>query len=415
MAVHQAPTAPPAGRATCTSSSIRRCAPPRSSSTPPAPSRARGRSSPTCCPRTPPRSCARRSPVEARRCSAVRARAREPDRRAHRLQPGPRAAVRDRQGIAVQRPGPRRSPCPRVDAARPGRARRLRSSTRPESCLAGLARCIVSGHRRRARQRAGVPLSGATLEIGGDLPRGVGDCRPPRRSRSRSASRSPSSARSGRVDRRRRQEPRGWSGSSSPGSARAWRTTGSGAQTGLLDQLACLHGCPDAALLIDFRTLESRARAARARRLGIVVVLDSGERHAHASSGYNERRSECARACELLGVESLRDAGLRAGRAAAGAAGPPRGAHVIGENDRVRDDGRRSARRRSCRAAGPAAERLPRESARPLRGLHPGGRGHRRAAPARPGPAGARIVGGGFGGSVLAVRPRRAMAGARSR
>ncbi len=39
-----------------------------------------------------------------------------------------------------------------------------------------------------------------------------------------------------------------------------------------------------------------------------LVVLDSGERHQLASSGYNQRRAECARACELLGVDSLRDA-----------------------------------------------------------------------------------------------------------
>src|SRR5229473_6113230 len=45
------------------SSSIRRCARPRSSSTSPDPSRARARSSPTPCPRSPRPSCARRSPV----------------------------------------------------------------------------------------------------------------------------------------------------------------------------------------------------------------------------------------------------------------------------------------------------------------------------------------------------------------
>ena len=65
MAVHQAPTAgrrspdAAAGRGasragTCTSSSIRRCARPRSSSTWPAPSRAPARSSPTRCPRSLP-------------------------------------------------------------------------------------------------------------------------------------------------------------------------------------------------------------------------------------------------------------------------------------------------------------------------------------------------------------------------
>ncbi len=57
-------------RGTCTSSSTRRCAPPRSSSTSPAPSRAPARSSPTCCPRSPPPCCARRSLVPRERSGA---------------------------------------------------------------------------------------------------------------------------------------------------------------------------------------------------------------------------------------------------------------------------------------------------------------------------------------------------------
>ena len=73
MVVHQAPTggACARGRGTCTSSSIRRCAPRRSSSTSPAPSRARARSSPTCCPRSPPRCWARRSCVRVSRAGGV--------------------------------------------------------------------------------------------------------------------------------------------------------------------------------------------------------------------------------------------------------------------------------------------------------------------------------------------------------
>ena len=51
-----------------------------------------------------------------------------------------------------------------------------------------------------------------------------------------------------------------------------------------------------------------------------LVTLDSGERHANAGSGYNERRAECARACEELGVASLREATLEAVGAAAVAA-----------------------------------------------------------------------------------------------
>ncbi len=68
-----------------------------------------------------------------------------------------------------------------------------------------------------------------------------------------------------------------------------------GAHTGLLDQIASLLGREGHALRVDFRTLEV---APVALDLGdwSLVTVDSGERHSHAASGYNERRAECARA-----------------------------------------------------------------------------------------------------------------------
>ena len=174
-----------------------------------------------------------------------------------------------------------------------------------------------------------------------------------------------------------------------------------GAHTGLLDQLASLYGAPDTALLHRLPLAARSTPVALALGAWRLVVLDSGERHAHASSGYNERRAECARACELLGVRSLREAD------SAAVAGLPeplrdRAIHVIEENARVLEAvaalrGGRSARR------GRAAERLAREPARPLRGLHAGRRGRRRSGCWRAGAAGARMVGGGFGGSVLGL------------
>ena len=106
-----------------------------------------------------------------------------------------------------------------------------------------------------------------------------------------------------------------------------------GARTGLLDQLAALFGQADAAIRIDMRDL---AITPVPLELGdwTLVTVDSGARHTHASSGYNERRAECRRACELLGVASLRDA------THAGARGLPdpldrRALHVLEENARV--------------------------------------------------------------------------------
>ena len=112
-----------------------------------------------------------------------------------------------------------------------------------------------------------------------------------------------------------------------------------GAQTGLLDQLASLCGETDRALRIDFRSLEVGPVSLE---LGgyTLVTLDSGERHANAGlsggaqEGYNQRRAECARACELLEIESLRDADLaRAASLPAPLAARVR--HVVTENERV--------------------------------------------------------------------------------
>lgn len=80
-----------------------------------------------------------------------------------------------------------------------------------------------------------------------------------------------------------------------------------GARTGLLDQLAALYGRRDHALRIDFRSLELRPVALE---LGghQFVTLDSGERRTNAAGGYNGRRAECAEACRLLRIDSLRAA-----------------------------------------------------------------------------------------------------------
>src|SRR5579875_1814588 len=107
-----------------------------------------------------------------------------------------------------------------------------------------------------------------------------------------------------------------------------------GAQTGLLDQLASLCGRERHATLIDFRSLaiEQVPLQLDGHRL---VLLDSGESHAHADSGYNERRRECAEACRRLGISSLREA-QAADISRLPAPLDRRARHVLGENERVR-------------------------------------------------------------------------------
>ena len=174
-----------------------------------------------------------------------------------------------------------------------------------------------------------------------------------------------------------------------------------GAQTGLLDQISSLFGSAGCALRIDFRSLEVRPVALELGEFSLVTV-DSGEKHTNAGSGYNERRAECARACSILGVDSLRDVTLAdADRL------PPvlrrRVRHVVTENERVETavaavsrgdmtelgrliDASHASLRDCYDVSTPAVEEAVRRCK-------------------RAGALGARIMGGGFGGHVIALLP----------
>jgi galactokinase len=183
-----------------------------------------------------------------------------------------------------------------------------------------------------------------------------------------------------------------------------------GAQTGLLDQLASLCCAPGAALRIDFATLELRPVPLE---LGDwqLVTLESGAEHTNAEGGYNERRAECRRACEALGVERL----AAADPAAAERLPEPlarRARHVLSEDARV--DAMVAALHAGDLAG---AGRLLDASHASLRDDYEASVAEVEAtvtALKRAGAAGARMVGGGFGGSVLALLApgTKALAGA---
>jgi galactokinase len=172
-----------------------------------------------------------------------------------------------------------------------------------------------------------------------------------------------------------------------------------GAQTGLLDQLAALFGQEGHALRLDCRDL-SLEPVALDLRGWTLAVASSGHEHVHAGSGYNDRRAECRAACEALGIASLRDA-------------PPdapdhlpeplnrRVRHVLTENARV--DAAVAALRDGDL---PALGRLLDASHASLRDDYEVSVDAVERTVARlkdAGAAGARIVGGGFGGHVLAL------------
>jgi galactokinase len=110
-----------------------------------------------------------------------------------------------------------------------------------------------------------------------------------------------------------------------------------GARVGIMDQLCASLGDEQHALFVDTRSL-AYERVPFPTNLELIVI-GSGVSHSNAAGEYNTRRAECERACELLGVGSLRDVGVGdlghinvlpeplAGRAR----------HVVTENQRVLD------------------------------------------------------------------------------
>ncbi len=172
-----------------------------------------------------------------------------------------------------------------------------------------------------------------------------------------------------------------------------------GAQTGLLDQIASLCGQEERALRIDFRTtsvdwVELELGDHR------LVLLDSGEEHSHAGSGYNRRREECTRACEMLGVADLSAATEEQARSLPEPLSQ-RARHVITENQRV-DDAVDALARGDLRRLGDLLD----ASHASLRDCYEVSTPAVEAAVARlreAGAIGARIIGGGFGGHVLGL------------
>ena len=175
-----------------------------------------------------------------------------------------------------------------------------------------------------------------------------------------------------------------------------------GAQTGLLDQIASLFGGVDEALRIDVRTLDVQRVPLR---LGdwTLVTVDSGEQHSNASGGYNERRRECAEAASELGVELLSEAS-RAKAQRLPDVLRRRTLHVLDENERV--DATVSALHDGDVAAlGPLLD----ASHASLRDQYDASTDAVEATVARlkdAGAVGARMMGGAFGGHVLALYER---------
>src|SRR6266516_2070188 len=151
-----------------------------------------------------------------------------------------------------------------------------------------------------------------------------------------------------------------------------------GVPSGILDQAASLLGSEGQALLLDCGTLERRW-VELPPQLAILVV-DSGERHTHEASGYADRRAE-----------------LEAGD-------PRRVRHVAGENARVHETVA-ALERNDIQALG-AIFRASHASLRDDYQVSTPTLDGVVAAALAAGALGARMTGGGFGGSVVAIAER---------
>jgi galactokinase len=176
-----------------------------------------------------------------------------------------------------------------------------------------------------------------------------------------------------------------------------------GVMCGLLDQMAsaaCEAGC---AMLLDCRDLSRRSVRLERSKLA-VIVGDTRVRRSLTDGRYNQRRAECEETARFFGVPTLREitlAQLEQQRGSLADRLYRRARHALTENDRVHQF-----------AAALEAGDLPRVGAIVNRGHASLRDDYEVSCPqldamaeafVAAGAYGARMVGGGFGGSAIAV------------
>jgi galactokinase len=183
-----------------------------------------------------------------------------------------------------------------------------------------------------------------------------------------------------------------------------------GAPTGLMDQLAVLLCQAGHALLLDCRTATGTAVPLDTVAAGLdLLVIDTRARHELTDGGYSARRQACESAARAIGVRALRDV---TDASALSRLGDPllvrRARHVISENRRVLDtaDLLRAGR---LERIGPLLTASHLSLRDDFEVSWPEADAAVEAA-LEAGALGARMTGGGFGGSVIALVPAAATA-----
>jgi galactokinase len=185
--------------------------------------------------------------------------------------------------------------------------------------------------------------------------------------------------------------------------------------TGIMDQSASLLCRAGHALLLDCRSLETAhvpfdPAAAGAR----LLLINTRARHELTTGEYGQRRAECEEAARRLGIPSLRDlTGVGDTNSLTDPVLRRRARHVVTDNQRVLEVV--ALLRSSSGSPGAAAEEVYRQIGQLLAQAHRSLRDDFEVswpeadeaveAALAAGAYGARMIGGGFGGSVLALVP----------
>ena len=182
-----------------------------------------------------------------------------------------------------------------------------------------------------------------------------------------------------------------------------------GAPTGGLDQTVALFGEAESALLLDCRDWSRRQVAWDPAAVDLtLLVVDTRASHTLSDGGYGSRRADCERAADLLGVALLRDVVDQAeALASLDDRVRPRVRHVFTEIDRVREcvaqleAGDFEALGRTFLASHASLRDDYEVSCEELDVVVDTALAH--------GALGARMTGGGFGGSAIAHVPTSAV------
>jgi galactokinase len=183
-----------------------------------------------------------------------------------------------------------------------------------------------------------------------------------------------------------------------------------GAPTGGMDQAVSLLARRGHALLLDCRDGSTRQVVWAPEEAGLaLLVVDTGVSHRLTEGGYGDRRAECARAARLLGVRSLREChdspgGMKDVQRVLDGRLCRRVRHVLTEMARVdravaQTEQRDWAGLGATFTASHASLRDDFEVSCPELDVAVG-------AACAGGALGARMTGGGFGGSAIALVPR---------